>query len=190
MDPDPTLNEILCELAALKERVAALEAPRGITCSALTVVNSENETMAEIDPSGLMQCRRLRVQSPGEDTWLSFEPFSGELTIFVHNHDDGSQVKVAVVNESKLGELTLHAPPHFKTRSYVRLTPTQWGGRMELGDKNGKAICDVNANTMGATWILNSSDPFQGGIRLGVDGSSNGEIVVFDVNGDVSVRLP
>lgn len=194
METDPILTELQRELAALKERVTALEAQAAavgaVTCSSLTVVNAQNEAVEVIDSSGALRCRGLLVEAPGAATYLAYAPTVGELAIHGVDPAGGAPVKLVALNEEGLGRITLRPPLHFKVRSFVRLTPAPFGGRMELGDPNGKTICDGNASNFGSTWLFRSRDPHEGEVKLGVGGGGNAEIILTDANGKVTATPP
>lgn len=194
MNTNPTPAELQSEIYALKQRVALLESKcaggGGITCSALTVVDVNNQPVAAIDATGLFQCRRLRVESPGAGTWLEYAPPFAELVIYGLNPQGGAPIKLVTLNEGGLGRVSLLAPAVSKTQSFARITPDPDGGRMELGDKTGKTVCDVNVSSAGSVWSLKSKDPQQGYVNLGVDGSGSGQIVVADATGTVTAKIP
>ena len=194
MEADPILTELHREIAALKERVTALEAQAAsvgaVTCSSLTVVDAQNKAVATIDDKGKLECRRLLIGPSGPGTCLVFDSTEGEMFIQTMDTEGRLQVKLVALNENGLGRVTLRPPISLNAKSFVRFTPGAGGARIELAGPNGKTLCDGNVSSGGSTWLFKSRDPCKGQVRLGVDGNGNGEIELTDANGKVSAKLP
>ncbi len=184
---EDTIAELRRELTALQQRVVALESHTAstatITCSALTVVDAQNNPVASIDPSGLLQCRRIMVADTGGNS-LYYDPPFGELVI----RTDGTPV--VRINESALGTILLSAPAKFNSQARAILSPDVNGGMVELWDSSGKLAIFMGVSSAGGTAEFKSRDPQNGSIRVGVDGSGSGQIVVVDTNGTISAQLP
>ena len=187
--------ELRSELETLRNRLSELENRQftngtPIECTKLTIVDSQNRTVAIIDETGFLRCSKLLIEKPGAGSWLAYDPQFGEFTIFGSGYEGSHPVKLVALNENGLGRVSLYPPSHHQSQSFVRVTPDSNGGRMELGDAFGKTICDINTSSAGSTMFLKSKDPQMGSVTLGVDGSGNGKLVTKNAIGLDSGSVP
>jgi hypothetical protein len=160
---EQTNAELLLQLEALKHRIIALEAqakqPAELRCTKLEVVNDAGDVVATICNNGTIVAHALAIEEPMGRNSLRFDAVFGELEILRANQP------TVVLNQSGLGKIRLDCTsPAFN--SFVEIAPQPEGGRLQLGDKNGKTVFDANTGSAGMVVDLRSHDPQKGEVQL------------------------